>query len=310
MYIGLSRPPTPAYPAHDVDGAFVAKVVEELGFESLFYGEHPITPVGGPGKLVHSAGVPFFQDPLVTLARASAVTSRLTLGSAVFLIPVHQPVLFAKQLASLDFYSGGRIILGAGVGWNRVETEVMGGNFDRRWAQARESIQLMKLLWTEEITEFHGEFFSVPPVRLHPKPAQKPWPPVLLPGPFDGGVSVKSDRALAAFRRIATFADGWLPAFIGKTRMREGAAEVAQGRKMMEQVCADMGRNPDELQVCVLLRTEIHDGDAGWPAERADRDILRRYEDIGVERVIVTIPTLTGETQAKGVLERLAEELL
>lgn len=310
MHIGLSRPPTPPHPTPDVDGAFVAQVVEELGFESLFYGEHPITPVGDPGKLVHSSGVPFFQDPLVTLARASAVTNRLKLGAAVFLIPIHQPVLFAKQLASLDFYSGGRIILGAGVGWSRVETEVMGGNFDRRWAQARESIQLMKLLWTEEVAEFHGEFFDVPPVTLYPKPAQKPWPPFLLPGPPDGGVSEKSDKVPAAFRRIATFADGWLPGFIGKTRMREGVAEVAQGRKMMEAVCADVERDPAELQVCVLLRTEIHDGDVGWPADPPDRDILSMYEDIGVERVIVTIPTLTDEEQAKGVLERLAEELL
>ena len=308
MHIGLSRPPTPPHPTPDVDAAFIAQVAERLGFESLFYGEHPITPLDEPGKLVHASGVPYFQDLLVALARASAVTSRLTLGAGVFLIPIRQPVLFAKQLASLDFYSGGRLVLGAGVGWSRVETEVMGGNFDRRWAQARESIQLMKRLWADDVVEFSGEFFTLPPVRLYPRPVQQPIP-VLLPGPFDGGVSVASGKAPAAFRRIATFADGWLPAFIGRTRMREGVAEVAQGRKMLEEIATGIGRDVGELQVCVLLRTEMNDGDTGWP-EVPDREILRMYEDIGVERVIVTIPTVTGEAHAETVVERLAEELL
>jgi probable F420-dependent oxidoreductase len=309
MHIGLSRPPTPPHPIPDLDGAFVAQIAERFGFESLFYGEHPITPVDDPGKLVHSSGVPFFQDTLVMLARASAVTSRLKLGAAVFLIPIHQPVLFAKQLASLDFYSGGRLIVGAGFGWSRVETEVMGGNFDRRWAQAREAVQLMRKLWADDVAEFHGEFFSVPPVRLFPKPAQTPWPPVLLSSPADGGVSVDSDKAARAFRRIVTYADGWLPAFIGKARMRAGVAEIKKGRKMLEGLCAEAGRDPAELQICALLRTEIHDGSVGWP-EVPDREILRMYEDVGVERVIVTIPTLIDEKQAEGVLARLAEELL
>lgn len=309
MHIGLSRPPTPPHPVPDLDGALVAQIAERLGFESLFYGEHPITPVNDPGKLVHSSGVPFFQDTLVMLARASAVTSRIRLGSAVFLLPIHQPVLFAKQLASLDFYSGGRLIVGAGFGWSRVETEVMGGNFDRRWAQAREAVQLMKKLWTDDIAEFHGEFFTVPPVRLFPKPAQTPWPPVLLASPADGGVSVSSDKAVRAFRRIVVYGDGWLPAFIGRARMHAGVAEVEKGRKVLDGLCVQAGRDPAELQVCALLRTETNDGTVGWP-EVPDRGILRMYEDIGVERVIVTIPTLTDEKQAERVLTRLAGELL
>jgi probable F420-dependent oxidoreductase len=309
MHIGLSRPPTPPHPTPDLDGAFVAQIVERLGFESLFYGEHAVTPVGDPGKLVHSSGVPFFQDPLVMLARASAVTTHLKLGAAVFVMPVHHPVLFAKQLASLDFYSGGRLIVGAGFGWSRVEIEATGGNFDRRWAQTREAIQVMKELWRQDVAEFHGEFFTVPPVRLAPKPAQRPGPPVLLTGPADGGVSVHSEQAIISFKRIVTCADGWLPAYIGRERMRAGVGEIEKGRKMLGDLCATAGRDPRELQICALLRTDIHDGSVDWP-EVPDREILKMYEEIGVERVIVTIPTLTDEKQAKGVLTRLAEELL
>jgi probable F420-dependent oxidoreductase len=308
MYIGLSRPPAPPHPTPDVDLAVVAQVAERLGFESIFYGEHPVTPADDPGRLVHSSGVPFFQDLLVGLARASAVTSRLILGAGVFLIPIHQPVLFAKQLASLDHYSEGRLVLGAGVGWSRVETEVMGGNFDRRWTQAQESIELMKRLWSQDVVEFSSEFFTVPPVTIYPRPVQQPIP-VLLPGPFDGGVSVDSPKASNAFRRIARCADGWLPAYIGTSRMREGVAEVVQGRRMLEEVATGMGRDPRELQVCVLLRTEIDDHDTTWP-DVPGREILRMYEDIGVERVLVTIPTIVGERHAEDVLERLAEELL
>src|SRR4051794_30666456 len=178
MHIGISRPPTPPHPIPDVDGAAVAQTAEELGFESIFYGEHPIRPVDQPGQGVHADGIPFFQDTVVMLARASAVTSTIMLGGGVFLIPEHNPILFAKQLATIDHYSGGRVIVGAGVGWSRTECELLGGNFDRRWAQTRESVLLMKRLWTEDTVEFHGEFFDVPPVQLFPQPARNP--PVLV----------------------------------------------------------------------------------------------------------------------------------
>lgn len=317
MHIGLSRPPTPPHPMPDVDGALVARLAEECGFESIFYGEHPITPVGDPGQSVHSHGVPFFQDTLVMLARASAVTSRIRLGAGVFLIPIHQPVMFAKHLASLDFYSGGRLIVGAGVGWSRVEIEVMGGNFDRRWGQTREAIEVMKALWTQDIAEYHGEFFDVPPVRLFPKPATKPWPPVLLPGPMlkamisgdEGGEDLESEDMLRSFRRIVRFADGWLPARMGTAAMRSGPPVIAQGRRILTRLCEEAGRDPAELQTTVLLRTQVHDGDLEWP-ELVSRDVLRRYQDVGVERCIVTIPTLTGEDHARQVVERMAQALL
>lgn len=317
MHIGLSRPPTPPHPIPDVDGAVVARVAEECGFESIFYGEHPITPVGDPGQSVHSLGVPFFQDTLVMLARASAVTSRIKLGAGVFLIPIHQPVMFAKHLASLDFYSGGRLIIGAGVGWSRVEIEVMGGNFDRRWAQTREAIEVMQRLWTDEVAEYHGEFFDVPPVTLYPKPASKPWPPFLLPGPQlqamisgeDGGEILDTEPYLTAFRRIVRYADGWLPARMGTDAMKSGPPVIAEGRRILKRLCEEAGRDPAQLQTTVLLRTQIHDGDMNWP-ELVGRDVLKRYEDIGVERCIVTIPTLTDEDKVRTVVERMATELL
>jgi len=310
MHIGLSRPPTPPAPFWDVDGAVVAVAAENAGFESLFYGEHPVSPVGNDGHSVHSAGVPYFQDTLVMMARASAMTTRLTLGSAIFLIPVHQPVLFAKQLATLDRYSGGRIIIGAGVGWSRIECEVMGGNFDRRWGQAREAIQLMKRLWTDDVVEHHGEFFDVPPVQLYPKPARAGGPPVLLPGPpFNANEPMDSPRLEKQFRRIVTYADGWLPGIVGPESIARGPEMIVAGRGVLERLCAEVGRDAKTLQVTALLRTEIHDGDLAWP-EIVSRDVLRRYEDVGVERAVITLPTVTSEDHARERVMRMAEAVL
>ena len=196
----------------------VARLAEELGFESIFYGEHPIRPVGQEGQGVHQDGVPFFQDTLVMLARASAMTSRIKLGGGVFLVPEHNPVQFAKELASLDFYSGGRLIVGAGVGWSRVECELLGGQWDRRWAQTRESIQIMKRLWSQDTAEYEGEFYSVPAVQLYPQPATRPWPPVLL----------AARGSARSFRRIVEYGDGWIPAFAGEGAVAEGPAHVEQ----------------------------------------------------------------------------------
>lgn len=310
MHIGLSRPPTPPHPTPDIDGALVAKIAEELGFESIFYGEHPVTPIGGPGQGPHAAGVPFFQDTLVALARASAVTNRIKLGSGVFLLPLHQPVLLAKQIASLDFYSKGRLIVGAGFGWSRGQCEACGGNFDRRFAQAYETLRIMKKLWTEEVTEFHGEFFDVPPIALFPKPVTKPWPPVLLPGPaYNSEEPWDSPRFLHLYKRIVTYADGWIPGFVGNERMREGPTRLVAGRKVMDQLCKEAGRDPRELQTTALLRTNIVDGDLAWP-ELVSRDVLKRYADIGTDRIIITIPTIISDTHAREVLERMAEALL
>lgn len=310
MRIGIARPPTPPHPIPDVDGAIIAKIAEDLGFESVFYGEHPITPVNESGHKVHSAGVPFFQDTLVMLARASGMTSRIKLGSGVFLLAEHHAVMLAKQLASLDFYSKGRLILGVGYGWSRIECEVMGGNFDRRVAQTRESIQLMKKLWTQEITEFHGEFYKVPPVYLYPKPMTKPWPPFLLPGPrWENEESFESEKMVKGFKRIVDYADGWYPYLLGADQIGNGTEQIIKGRRLIERLCGETGRDPKDIQISPLLRSEIHDGDLTMP-DLPTRDIALRYADCGVERVVVSMPTVVSEDNAREVLEVMAERLL
>ena len=139
-----------------IDVAVLARRAEELGFDSLWLGEHPVIPVtsaarypgSSDGTLPEAANR--MADPFVALARASAVTQTIKLGTGVCLIPERNPLLLAKVVASLDHFSSGRFVFGIGAGWNREETEIMGGNFPHRWGQTRDAILAVKELWTKK----------------------------------------------------------------------------------------------------------------------------------------------------------------
>jgi probable F420-dependent oxidoreductase len=299
VQIGISRPPTPPYPVPDVDAAVVARHAEALGFESIFYGEHPIRPVGQAGMGVHADGVPFFQDTLVALARISAVTSTIKFGGGVFLFPQHNPVQFAKELASLDFYGGGRLLVGAGIGWSQVECELLGGHWDRRWAQTRETAQIMRRLWTQDTATYDGEIYQVPPVQLFPRPLSQPHPPILLG-------ARPSERA---FARIVDFADGWLPALVTPEEMAAGPDTVQAGRRRLDELARAAGRDPASLQITAIVRGPQVDGDVG-AAGAVDRGLVEALGAAGADRVLVSLPTLTSESDAEAALGRIADAVL
>ena len=155
MNIGVSIP----LPAYKVDPGFIARTAEALGFESLWCAEHPIMPVHSSSRFPGSADgiIPesysHFVDPFVALARASGTTTRLKLGTGITLVPERNPLLLAKEISTLDLFSGGRFLFGIGTGWHREETTIMGGDFDHRWTQTREAILVMKELWTKAEAE-------------------------------------------------------------------------------------------------------------------------------------------------------------
>jgi len=171
-----------------VDPAYLARACEALGFESLFLAEHPVVPTHytrADGSRRVPDGKPLeplcrIADLFVALSFAAAATSRLKLGTGICLVPERPPLLLAKEVATLDLYSGGRLIFGIGAGWLREESELMGVDFRRRWAITRECVRAMKELWTKEESSFEGRFVKFPPVYCHPKPIQKPHPPILI----------------------------------------------------------------------------------------------------------------------------------
>lgn len=125
----------------------------------------------------------------------------------------------------------------------------------------------------------------------------------------EGGEVLDAPEYLPSFKRIVRHADGWYPARMGTAAMKSGPPVIAQGRHLLNRLCEETGRDPAALQTTVLLRTQIHDGDLTWP-DLVGRDVLRAYEDVGVERCVITIPTITSEGHATEVVERMAEALL
>jgi alkanesulfonate monooxygenase SsuD/methylene tetrahydromethanopterin reductase-like flavin-dependent oxidoreductase (luciferase family) len=150
-------------PYSTADPAIVASHAEKLGFESYWVGDHTIVPVESsipyPGTK-HDGREPYYvsqlPDPLIALARAGATTSRIKLGTGICLVPERNPILTAKQVATLDDACGGRFLFGIGAGWNREESTILGGDFDHRWSQVKDYIAAMKVLWREEISEYHS----------------------------------------------------------------------------------------------------------------------------------------------------------
>ncbi len=281
MNVGISVP----LPAYLVDVGAMARTAESLGFESFWCAEHPFIPVHTTSRFPGTADgvIPeaysHFIDPFVALARASGTTSRIKLATGIVLVPERHPLLLAKEVSTLDLFSGGRFLFGIGAGWLREETQLMGGDFDHRWGQARESILAMKELWTKPEAEFHGKFYDFPPVRSNPKPAQKPHPPVLLGG-----------DAPRVLERVVAWGDGWLP-------NRVTPAELREKRAALDRLAKEAGRDPAAISV------SVH----GQPA---DRDLITRFHDAGATRVIVRPATSKSEPEMVRELTRIAEAVL
>lgn len=229
---------------YSLDPARIAREVEARGFESLFLPEHSHipasreTPYPGGGALPKEYS--HTHDLFVALTAAAAATTRLKLASGICLITEHHPVRLAKAIASLDMLSGGRVVLGVGVGWNVEEMANHGVPFRHRWKIVRERILAMKRIWTEDAPEFHGEFVDFDPLWSYPKPRQPGGPPVL--------VGANSDWV---FDRIADYADGWLPIAPFPGRAHQGV-DLAEGIRRLEASVAGAGRDMADIDLTVF----------------------------------------------------------
>jgi probable F420-dependent oxidoreductase len=185
---------------------YIAKEAEKEGLDSLWVFERLLWPINPktPYVATPDGSLPIqYQnvlDPLGTLTYLAGNTDQISLGTCLIDMLFHNPVVLAKRFATLDVLSQGRVIAGLGIGWSKDEYEVSGVPFERRGQRADEFLQMLKRIWTDEVVEFKGQFYSIPASKIGPKPVQKPHPPILL-----GGFSPKT------FSRIVNYADGWLP---------------------------------------------------------------------------------------------------
>ena len=272
-----------------VDPALVAKRTEELGFASYWVPEHPIIPIQttSPYPGAEDGIIPDeygrILDPFVALARASAVTSTIELGTGICLIPERNPLMLAKEVATLDKLSGGRFILGIGAGWLREETEIMGGDFDHRWGQTKDGVLAMKELWTQDEAEYHGKFYDFPAVRSFPKPVRKPHPPVYMGG-----------SSKYVFKRVVEWGDGWMPVL-------SPLEDIKAGRQRLNEMAEQAGRDPKSIQVLAF----------GFPGKYRTRQELAELQDAGVDHVTIWMQECdNGEAAALAELDALAKEAL
>ncbi|MFI0486209.1 LLM class F420-dependent oxidoreductase [Actinomadura sp. 9N215] len=251
----------------------LARAAEERGFDSLFVAEHSHIPVKRETLWQGRAELPdaYYRTlaPFPALAAASAASSTLLLGTAVALLPQRDVIHTAKEVATLDVLSGGRAVLGVGVGWNREEMRNHGTDPRTRGALLDEQLAAIKAIWTEDEPEFHGEHIDFDPIHLWPKPARRPHPPIYIGG-----------ESPAALDRVVRHGDGWLP------RAATPPAEI----RRVAALLADRGRPDVPITLCGL------DADARAVADLADA---------GVERIGLALPT-TGEAEALHALDDLA----
>ena len=263
---------------YGMDIAELARALEERGFESLFVCEHthiPVsrrTPFPGGGELPKR--YKHTHDPFVALSFAAAATKTLKIGTGIALIPQRDPIVTAKQVASLDQLSGGRFIFAMGGGWNVDEMENHGARYETRFKLLRERVLAMKELWTKEEAEFHGELVNFDPVWLYPKPKQRPHPPLLLGG--------ESDHTL---KRVVEFCDGWFP------RPRSGWEPKGAVERLRKAATA-AGRDPKTLSISVF-------------AAPPDQAKLAPYREAGIDRVVLEVPD-KGRDEILAVLDRNA----
>jgi probable F420-dependent oxidoreductase len=241
----------------------LARALEERGFDSLFVAEHTHIPLSRKSPWPRGGELPrrYYRtlDPFITLTAAAAATERLLLGTGVALVVERDPIITAKEVASLDLVSGGRTIFGVGVGWNREEMKNHGTDPRTRGKQVNERIQAMIEIWTKDEPEFHGQYVNFDPIGIWPNPLQKPYPPIYV-----GGGS-------RAFDRIAQFGDAWLA----------------------------NGLPPDKLEPMIGELREVAGRDVPVSVFNAssEPEDLEAYVQIGVERVLLGLPTLPeGET--------------
>ncbi len=262
----------------DLTPAALAVAAEELGFDSLWLPEHTHLPVreDTPPALVEGVRLDDYKrcvDPLVALATAAAVTTRLGLGTGILLAAQHDPIVLAKQVATLDHLSAGRVTLGVGSGWNRAEAEDHGVDFGRRWFVVREHLAAMEAIWSAEQGEFHGEFVDFGPTWSWPKPLQQPRVRTLVGGGARASV----------FASVVACADGWLPI---------GGGGLAEALPRFHAAAEEAGRDPGTLTVVPF-------------GTIADRGKLEHYARLGVDEVVLRVRA-GDESSVRAELEALA----
>ncbi len=278
-------------------GAFAQKA-EELGFESLGVPEHAVIPARDRRFMAREGVADAYElmgDLFVALGMAASVTKRIKLATGICVLTDRNPLLTAKEAATLDLFSDGRLLLGVGVGSLHDATAIMGIDTRRPWARMADYVGAMRRLWTSDISSYKGEFVSFEDVLSYPKPRQPNGPPVLI-----GSVSATE----SLMRKVARWADGWCPCSDAPHNPGGVSPELLRQRLVdLRRHCEELGREYDTMDITICDISLM----AALPATRQDaRDRMERFAQAGAGRFVAVIP-LMGESNFAAGLARLAE---
>jgi probable F420-dependent oxidoreductase len=244
----------------------LGQALETRGFESVWAPEHSHIPVSRKTPFPGGGDLPkkYYDcmDPFVTLTAAAMATKTLKVGTGVCLVQQRDPIQTAKLVASIDNVSGGRFLFGIGNGWNQDEMENHGTNFATRHKLARERVEAMKAIWTQDAAEYHGEFVDFGPISARPKPVQKPYPPILIGGAFPYSA-----------RRAVRYGDGWMPQATAKD-----PTPLTDLIPRFRQMAAEAGRDPAAMQIMI-------------GAQPPDAKLIGTYQALDVDVVYPSLPS-------------------
>jgi probable F420-dependent oxidoreductase len=263
----------------------LAQTAERVGIESLWTVEHAVVPVGyrstypydKSGRMPVPDDMPI-PDPLLPLAYVAAVTTKLRLATGILILPQRHPIYVAKEVATLDVLSKGRMILGIGVGWLAEEFDALGIPFAERAARTRESVAAIRALWSEGPRSFSGQFFRWDPIESNPKPVQRPGVPIVVGGHTE-----------IAARRAARYGDGFFPGVAD-------AETLSRLLGILREECSRVGRKAEEIELTCI-------------APAPDLDHVRRLRDVGVKRICIGPPGFDLDSLRSG-LEGFGERVL
>jgi probable F420-dependent oxidoreductase len=240
--------------------AALAKALEDRGFDTLWAPEHSHIPLSRKTPFPMGPELPKryydVMDPFVTLTAAAMVTSKLRVGTGICLIAQRDPIQTAKLVASIDQVSNGRFLFGIGNGWNQDEMENHGTDFKQRHKLARERVEAMKAIWTQEKAEYHGDLVSFDPMIAQPKPVQKPHPPIIVGGAFPYSA-----------RRAIRYADGWLPQVT-----RASTTPLTEVIPQFRQMATEASRDPKSMPIMI-------------GGQQLDPNLFEQYARLDVEMV-------------------------
>ena len=260
--------------------ADLARALEERGFDSVWAPEHSHIPLSRRSPFPQGGDLPKkyydVMDPFVTLSAAAAVTTKLKVATGICLVVQRDPIQTAKEVATLDQVSGGRVLFGIGAGWNAEEMADHGTEFSLRFEVMRERVEAMKAIWTKSKPEYDGKHVKFPQMMTWPKPIQKPHPPVIVGGAFPYGA-----------RRAIAYGDGWVP-----HARRPAYDDVLTLLPEFRKMATAAGRDPGSIPVTVFGVAE-------------NVDAVRRCQDAGVARAIFNLPAAKADEVLPG-LDRCA----